>query len=102
MLCPACARPIAMARANCMYCGAALSAEVQEAAATAAKRVLQTKNMAGLEAITRTAGREQPPKRYVVIDTAATPLEAIAEGCGVSLWEARQWQAASRYRLLRI
>jgi hypothetical protein len=91
-----------MARANCMYCGAALSAEVQEAAAVAAKRVLQTKNLASLEAVARTAGRETQPRRYVVIDTAANPVETIAEGCGVSVWEARQWQAASRYRLLRI
>jgi hypothetical protein len=103
MLCPACARPVAMARANCMYCGAALSAELQEAAAASAKKVLQTRNIASLEAIARNAGTSEPAaKRYVVIDTGASPAEAIAAGCGVSLWEARQWQTASRYRLLRI
>jgi hypothetical protein len=92
-----------MARANCLYCGAALSTEVQTAAAAAAQKVLQSTNIANLEAVARAAGgREQAPKRYVVIDTAANPIETIAEGCGVSLWEARQWQAASRYRLVKI
>ncbi len=29
-------------------------------------------------------------------------METIADACGVSAWEARQWQAASRYRLVRV
>jgi len=102
MLCPACARPIAMARANCVYCGAALSAEAQAAAAQTARKVLQTRDIANLEAVARAAGREQPSKRYVVVDTAATSVEAIANACGISLWEARQWQTASRYRLVKV
>jgi hypothetical protein len=92
-----------MARANCVYCGAALPEGTQEAAAAAAQKVLQTRNMASLEAVARaTEGREPPKRRYVVIDTAATPLQTIAEACGVSAWDARQWQAASRYRLVKI
>ncbi len=102
MLCPACARPIAMARANCLYCGAALPAEGQEAAARAAERVQKTRSLANLQAVAKSAGRDEPPRRYVVIDTTMAGVEAIAEACGVSAWEARQWQAASRYRLVRV
>jgi hypothetical protein len=102
MDCPACARPIAMVRATCVYCGAALPEDGLEEAARAARKVLQSKNLAGLEAVTQGFGREQPPRRYVVIDTTSAPVERIAEACSVSVWEARQWQAASRYRLLKI
>lgn len=102
MDCPACARPIAMARATCVYCGAALPQDGLEEAQRAARKVLQSKNLAGLEAVTQGFGREQPPRRYVVIDTASAPVELIAEACSVSVWEARQWQAASRYRLLKV
>ena len=102
MLCPACARPIAMARANCVYCGAVLSVEALEEAAQAAQRILHTRSLANLEAIAQTSGRAQPPRRYVVIDTRAAAETVIADACGVSAWEARQWQAASRYRLVRV
>ena len=102
MICHACARPIAMARANCVYCGAALSAEGLEEAAQAAQRIRQAKSLASLEAVTRGSERDQQPRRYVVIDTTAAAVEAIAEACGVSPWEARQWQAASRYRLVKV
>lgn len=102
MQCPACARPIAMARASCVYCGAALSAEALEEAAHAARRILQTKSLANLEAVAQGPPRDQPKRRYVVIDTGAGAVETIALACGVSAWEARQWQAASRYRLVRV
>ena len=91
-----------MARANCVYCGAALSAEGLEEAAQAAQRIRQAKSLASLEAVTRGSERDQQPRRYVVIDTTAAAVEAIAEACGVSPWEARQWQAASRYRLVKV
>jgi hypothetical protein len=102
MDCPACARPIAMARANCVYCGAALPAGAVEEAAKAARQVLQSKTLASLEAVSQGIGREVPPRRYVILDTGAASLEAIAEGCSVSVWEARQWQAASRHRLVKV
>ena len=102
MRCPACARPIAMARANCVYCGAALSSEAREEAVQSAQRILQTRSLASLEAVAHGSPRDQLPRRYVVIDTAASAVEVIAEACGVSGWEARQWRAASRYRLVRV
>ena len=98
MQCPACARPIAMARATCVYCGAALSPADLEEATRAAQRILQTKSLANLEAVSGGPAQESQPRRYVVIDTRAAQVETIAIACGVSPWEARQWQAASRYR----
>ncbi len=91
-----------MARGSCLYCGAALSAEVLEAAARAAERVLQTGNLVNLEALARGQERETPPRRYVVVETTVVSAEVLADACSISLWEARQWRAASRYRLLKI
>ncbi len=91
-----------MARANCLYCGAALSTETLEEATLAARRVLQTKSLAHLEAAAKGLGPDQPRRRYLVIDTTTASVELLAEACSVSAWEARQWQAASRYRLVRV
>ena len=102
MNCPACSRPIAMARATCMYCGAALSDEVREQAALAARRVLQTKSLVHLEAAARGLDGEANPRRYVVVDTSASSIESLMSACSVSAWEAGQWQAASRYRLFKV
>ena len=102
MHCPACARPVAMARGNCLYCGAALSIEVLEEAARAAERILQSSSLRHLEAATGSFGTEPSSRRYLVIDTSAPSLETLAEACSISLWDARQWQAASRYRLVKV
>jgi hypothetical protein len=91
-----------MARARCVYCGATLSSEGLEEAALAARRILQSKSLAGLESAATGLGRDWQSRRYVVIDTAAAGVEVIAEACAVSVWEARQWQASSRYRLLKV
>src|SRR5262245_50962920 len=102
MDCPACARPIAMARAHCVYCGAALPAEAVEEATRASRQVLQSRNLQRREAVSHGIGRETPPRRYIIVDTASASAEIIAEACSVSVWEARQWRAASRYRLLKV
>lgn len=91
-----------MARANCLYCGAALSTETLEEATLAARRVLQTKSLAHLEAAAKGQGHSPPPRRYLVMDTSAVSVEILAEACSVSAWEARQWQTGSRYRLVRV
>lgn len=102
MGCPACARPIATARPTCVYCGAPLSKDALEQAALAGKRVLQVEELINLEAAARGAVPDQPSRRYIVIDTADASVDRIASGCSVSAWEARQWQAASRYRLVKV
>ncbi len=91
-----------MARENCVYCGAPLSAKVLEAAALAAERVLQSKSLDHLEAAARGPTRDQTTRRYLIIDTAGTTPETLARACSISVWEARQWRAASRYRLLKV
>jgi hypothetical protein len=91
-----------MARETCVYCGAALSEGVREEALLAAKRVLGTKTLADLEAAATGQASALSPRRYIVIDTTATSVEAIAEACEVSVWEARQWKAATRYRLVKV
>jgi hypothetical protein len=92
-----------MARPTCVYCGAALPKETLEEAAFAAQRVLKSKTLLDLENAAK--GAEQPvrpARRYLVIDTTSASAEDLALGCSISEWETRQWQAASRYRLLRI
>jgi hypothetical protein len=91
-----------MAREKCVYCGAALSPETLREAAAAAKRVFQSTTLMGLEDAARGVGGGPHDRRYLVIDTAANALETLAAACSISTWEARQWQAASRYRLLRV
>ena len=101
MNCPVCGRPVALARPACMYCGAPLPEDVRGEAEQAAKRVKQARNLAGLEAAA--AGLAQGRRRYFVVDLSGDiPAETIARACNVSAWEAHQWQAASRYRLVRI
>lgn len=90
-----------MARGTCVYCGAPLPEDVREAAASAAQRVLQSTTLAGLESAAMGHDHERQ-KRYLVIETTAQPAEVLAEACTMSVWDARQWQAASRYRLLRV
>lgn len=102
MNCPACKRPVAVARAQCLYCGAPLSAEGLQEATQAARRVIESKGLAHLEVAARGHGPDWRPRRYLVLDTASAPPEAIARACSVSLWDARQWQASSRYRLIRV
>ncbi len=100
--CPACARPIATAQPTCLYCGASLSKDAQAAAALAGKRVLQARNLLNIEEAARGAPLDRPSRRYIVIDMADASVDRIASGCSVSGWEARQWQAASRYRLVKV
>lgn len=84
-----------------MYCGADLPEEVREEATQAAKRVKQARNLIGLEGAA--TGRDRVTRRYFVLEVSLDcPAESIARACGVSAWEARQWQAASSYRLVRI
>lgn len=102
MNCPSCARPVALAREKCLYCGGALPHNLLEEAALAARRVLQSGSLSNLEAAATGNQRDQGRRRYLVVDMSEVAVERIATSCGVSLWEARQWQAASRYRLVKV
>lgn len=98
--CPACARPVAVARETCLYCGAILSVEARLAATEAAEKILRSPRMPIL------ANLRTPPaevaRRYLVLDTEGSVDTALAEAFALSIWEARQWLAGPRYRLIRI
>lgn len=91
-----------MASARCVYCGGLISTEGREEATIASRKISRSKSLVNLEALVRGPDPGRMPRRYLVLDTAAAPPEIIAEACVVSLWEARQWRASSRYRLMRV
>jgi hypothetical protein len=89
--CPACARPVAMARASCVYCGAALSAEQVTAAAAAAQAL---------------ASEGAPPpaaaREIVVLDVRSVAAEVLTAALGVPDFEAGQRVRRGGYQLHRI
>lgn len=91
-----------MARPTCVYCGARLSVELLEKAASAARRILQTSTLAGLEKAAKGISPDHVWRRYLILDTKDVSVESVASACLASTWEARQWQSASRYRLLKV
>jgi hypothetical protein len=87
-LCPACARPVAVARARCLYCGAELSAEAVAAAEKSAREVQ--------------GGRKGDSERMlVVLEHQRTDAEALARALDLSLFDAAQRAARGGFELLR-
>jgi len=84
-----------------MYCGATLDSDAVAGAAAAAQRVLQAKSLLHLEAASPDRA-EAAERRYRILETRSSPAERLAETFGVSLWDARQWQASSFYRLMGV
>jgi hypothetical protein len=88
--CPACARPVAVARPRCLYCGAALSAEAVVAAAERA------------ETLQGGGGRAAAADRLlVVLEHRAPDAEALARALGLTLFDASQRTARGGFELLR-
>jgi len=69
--CPACSRSVAVARAVCLYCGTALAPH------PVAPRESRP-----------TGAAEEPSRLLVLLDLAATPLDALTEALAVSRYEA--------------
>src|SRR5262249_45514864 len=87
-LCPACARPVAVARPRCVYCGAALSAEAVAEAEESAREVQ--------------AGRRAEAERLlVVLEHRKSDPEALARVLGLSPYDAGQRAARGGFELLR-
>ena len=85
MTCPSCGRPVAVARASCLYCGAALP---QEAVARAEA---QTREVLAVPAGPWAADAPAPPDRgYVVLDLDGAEAVALVEALGLSAYEAGQ------------
>ncbi len=88
-LCPACARPVAVARPRCLYCGAALAAEAVAEAEKSAFLV-----------------REGPPPEeaervLVVLEHGNSDPDSLGRALGLSLFEASQRAARGGFDLVR-
>jgi hypothetical protein len=87
--CPACGRPFALARPQCLYCGAALPAGVVEEAA----------RQAAAAAAPAPAG---PPRSLLLVDCDGADAGALAAAFGVSAFEAGQKARRGGWQLQRI
>src|SRR6266536_236002 len=90
--CPACRRPVAMVRATCVYCGAALPAAAVEEAAKGAEAV----------AATPPAGALPAPRFVLIIDLDSGTEDEVAAALGISRFEAGQRQRRGGLQLFRI
>jgi hypothetical protein len=89
--CPRCARPVALARAQCLYCGAVLSEEQLQAASAAVESLAA-----------ESAPPPAPERHIVVLDLRETAPEALVAALGVSAFEAEQRRRRGGYQLHRI
>jgi hypothetical protein len=88
MNCPSCGRPVAMARASCLYCGGALSAET---VARAEKS----------RAATFAPEARREDRALVVVRLEGATAGALAAALGLSAYEAGQWSRGGGWRLIR-
>src|SRR5262245_8594249 len=88
-VCPACARPVAVARPRCLYCGAALAAEAVKEAERSALAVRE-----GPRA-------EESNRVLVVLEHRSYDPDALGRALGLPLFEAGQRAARGGFDLLR-
>ena len=91
--CPACRRPVAMVRATCVYCGAALPAAAVEEAAKSAEAVLSP---------AAPAGAPEAPRIVLVVDLDSGTEDAMAAALGISRFEAGQRRKRGGLQFFRI
>jgi hypothetical protein len=84
--CPACRRPVALARATCLYCGAALPPEALRAAVPSSAEPARETAVMGEPA----AGRmdEGKGRQLLVLDLAGMTQGALARALGVPVYDA--------------
>src|SRR3970040_491347 len=92
--CPACGRPVALARPQCLYCGAALPRSVVEEAARQAEAAATVPASAPAPA--------GPPRSLILVDHDGADAAALAAAFGVSAFEAGQRTRRGGWRLQRI
>jgi hypothetical protein len=90
--CPACRRPVAMVRATCVYCGAALPAAAVEEAARSAQAVTSA----------APAGPPETTRFVLVVDLDSGTEEAVAGALGISRFEAGQRRKRGGLQFFRI
>jgi hypothetical protein len=89
--CPSCGRPVALARPQCLYCGAALPADV----------VLEAGRQAEA-AQAEAAAPAGPPRSLIVVDFEGADATAVAKALGLSAFEAAQRVRRGGWQLQRI
>lgn len=94
MTCPRCGRPVAMARRQCLYCGA----ELAPGATRDPRAEARPEPPAGPPAI---PGSALPERVLVVVDLDGVDAERLAAAIGVSPYEARQMARRGGYHLQR-
>ena len=97
MTCPSCRRPVAVARAVCLYCGAALSAET-----VAAARVASEATAKGVPFGTPAREAAAPERTLVILEAAEADAGALASALQVSAYEAGQRVKRGGPQLLKI
>lgn len=108
MQCPACARPVAVSRPTCLYCGAALPAEAV-AQADAARAALDAagamssalRGMPPAPADSEQA-EEARARAVVVVETTRADADALGRVLGLSAYEAGQRVRRGGWQLLRV
>ena len=88
-LCPACARPVAVARPRCLYCGAALSAEAVSEAEKSTREIREGASPTAAERV------------LVVIEHSESDPDSLGRALGLSFFEASQRAARGGFDLLR-
>jgi hypothetical protein len=86
--CPACGRPVAMARPRCLYCGGPISAHAVAEAARSAAEVTAPAARAG-----------GSTRRLLIVDLANATPAALAEGLDLGAYEAAQRTRRGGYSL---
>jgi hypothetical protein len=92
--CPSCGRPVALARLQCLYCGAALPDAV---VAEAARQAGESAPTAAVDSVP--AG---PPRSLLVLDLEGADASALAAGLALSIFEAAQRVRRGGWQLHRI
>src|SRR3990172_5832533 len=77
--CPSCGRPVAVARASCLYCGRPLADET---------RLARAGETAG-PAMPAPAAAPEPPGTLLVLDLASVDEASLARAASLSAYEAR-------------
>ncbi len=89
--CPVCARPVAVARPRCLYCGAELRAESVTAAQKSRREILAEP----------AAFRGDAERMLLILDLTGARPDTLARPLGVSLYEANQLAVRGGFELLK-
>ena len=100
LACPSCARPVAVVRGDCLYCGAPLPEKtVARAAETRSRALDQAVAVGSAIEPEKTAA---PARSALILDLRQVEPAVLARALAVPLYEARQHGRAGNWKLLRL